>query len=171
MQINHGGTVSSKGLYRMTIYSSLSFASRAAALMLLVFAVGCDREEAPVQAPAPARPVSRAEDPAYREQLKVHIDSQKKVAHDINEIERQMELQRQRARKALGEGATDAQIVAELESNPTKYPEWGHLVGRRNALGNDMKARLAEARAAILSRISQEKQSVEGSTKPAKDGN
>ncbi len=154
----------------MTIYSSLSFASRAAALMLFAFAVGCDREEAPSPVPSPARPMSRAEDPAYREQLKGHIDSQKKVAHDLNDVERQMELQRKRARAALGAGATDEQILAELESNPAKYPEWGHLVGRRNAVENEMKARRAETRAAILSRIAQEKQSVEGSTSPAEAG-
>lgn len=159
----------------MTIYSKISFASRAAALALLVFAVGCDRDEKPASAPVPAqsasRPADRMSDPEYREQLKGHIDSQRMVAGEINDIERRMDLQRRRARAALGAGATDAQVLAELESNPVKYPEWKHLVGRRNAAEKSMKDRRAEARATVLARIAREKQAAESAAAPAKSGN
>lgn len=145
----------------MTILEKTCFASRAAALAMLVFAVGCDREDKPVPAqkePA-AKPMSRMDDPKYLEQLKGHIAEQKTVARELNDIERKMEFQRRRARAALGAGATDAQVVAELESNPVKYPEWKHLVGRRSAAEKDMKDRKAKARAAIVARIGAEKQS------------
>ena len=161
MQLDFGEAIVSKGEKQMTILEKTCFASRVAALAVLVFAVGCDREGKPVpaqQEPA-AKPMSRMEDPKYREQLKGHIAEQKTVARELNDIERKMELQRRRARAALGAGATDAQVVAELESNPVKYPEWRHLVGRRNAAENDMKDRKAKARAAIVARIAAEKQS------------
>ena len=128
---------------------------------MLVFAVGCDRKDGPVPAreePA-AKPMSRMEDPKYRERLKGHIAEQKAVARELNDIERKMELQRRRARAARGADATDAQVLAELESNPVKYPEWKHLVGRRNAAEKDMKDRKDKARAAIVARIAAEKQS------------
>ncbi len=127
---------------------------------MLVFAVGCDRESKPVPAQnEQAKPMSRLEDPKYREQLKGHIAEQKAVARELNDIERKMELQRRRARAALGAGATDAQVLAELEANPVKYPEWKHLVGRRNAAEKAMNDRKAKTRAAIVARIATEKQS------------
>ena len=137
---------------------------------MLVFAVGCDRKGAPVPAqkgPA-AKPMGRMEDPKYREQLKGHIAEQKAVARELNDIERKMELQRRRARAALGADATDAQVLAELDSNPVKYPEWKHLQGRRNAAEKDMKDRRAKARAAIIARMAMEKQSADEAASAAK---
>jgi hypothetical protein len=139
---------------------------------MLVFAVGCDRESkpAPAQQEPAARPLSRMEDPKYREQLKGHIDDQKAVARELNDIEMKMELQRKRARAALGADATDAQVVAELEANPMKYPEWKYLVGRRNAAERDLKRKRDEARATVLARIAQEQQSVHPAGSPPADG-
>ena len=156
----------------MTILEKTCFASRAAALAMLVFAVGCDREgkSAPAHKEPAARPLSRMEDPKYREQLKGHIDEQKAAARELNDIETKMELLRRRARAALGAGATDAQVVAELEANPMKYPEWKYLVGRRNAEERNLKRKRDEARATVLARIAQEQQPVHPAGKPPADG-
>lgn len=138
-------------------------------LALLVFAIGCDREEeqsTPAQDKAKVQ--SRMEDPAYRKRLKGFVADQNKVAKELNEIERQMEIQRDRARDALPADATDEQILAELESKPTKYPEWKYLVGRRNVANKAMKQRRAEARAAVLARIAKEQKEQQAASSAAK---
>ena len=172
MQLDFGGTLHSEGKKQMTILEKTCFASRAAALAMLVFAVGCNRESKPVPAqgePA-AKPMSRMEDPKYREQLKGHIAEQKVVVRDLNDIEAKMELLRRRARAAVGADATDAQVLAEIEANPMKYPEWRYLVGRRNAAMRDLKNKRADARATVLARIAKEQQSVHPAGRPPADG-
>lgn len=154
----------------MTFYDKISFASRAAALALLLFAVGCGRDEKASPAEPAAGSVGRMGDKEYREQLKGHIESQKSVATEINEIKKQMELQRRRARLMLGEKATEEQILAELESKPVKYPEWGYLKGRLDAAMKSMEKRRAETRASVLARIAKEKQSAAPAAKPVKSG-
>lgn len=139
---------------------------------MLVFAVGCDRKDGPVPAreePA-AKPMSRMEDPKYRERLKGHIAEQKAVARDLGEIDGRMELLRRRARAAVGAEATDAQVVAEIESNPMKYPEWRNLVGRRNVAMRKLKSKRADARATVLARIAEEQQSVHPAGRPPAPG-
>lgn len=125
---------------------------------MLVFAAGCgcEKEHAPEPAQPAAKPVSRMDDPAYREQLKGLVAKQKPVAKDLAEIDDRMNLERKRARAALGKDATDEQVLAELESNPVKYPEWKHLQGRRNAAQKALAANRAEARRAVIARIAQE---------------
>ena len=155
----------------MTILEKTCFASRAAALAMLAFAVGCDRESKPAPAQnEQAKPMSRMEDPKYREQLKAHIAEQKVVVRDLNHIEAKMELLRRRARAAVGADATDAQVLAEIEANPMKYPEWRYLVGRRNAAERDLKRKRDDARATVLARIAKEQQSVHPAGRPPADG-
>jgi len=150
----------------MTICDRICFASRAAALALLVFAVGCDSEEKPA-AVETRRPPGRMEDPAYKEQLKSMTSAQKKVAAELNDIERRMDLERRRARAALGAGATEAQVLAELETNSVKYAQWHYLKGRRNAAEKSMKDRKAETVAAVRARILQETREQGSAASPA----
>ena len=110
------------------------------------------------------------EDPKYREQLKGHIVEQKVASRDLNDIEAKMELLRRRARVAAGADVTDAQVLAELEANPVKYPEWKYLVGRRNAAERDLKNKRADVRATVLARIAEEQQSVHPAGRPPADG-
>ena len=142
----------------MTFYGKTCFAPYLAALALLVFAAGCgcEKEHAPEPAQPVAKPVSRMGDLAYREQLKGLVAKQKPAAKDLAEIDDRMNLERKRARAALGKDATDEQVLAELESNPVKYPEWKHLQGRRNAVQKELAAKRADARKAVLARIAQE---------------
>ena len=172
MQLDFGGILHSEGKKQMTILEKTCFASRVAALAMLVFAVGCDREGKPVSAQekTAAKPMSRMADPKYREQLRGHVAEQKAVARDLSGIEAKMELLRRRARVVLGADATDAQVVAELEANPMKYPEWKYLVGRRNAAERDLKRKRADARATVLARIAQEQQPVHPAGRPPADG-
>lgn len=128
---------------------------RVAALATALFTVGCDRDEKPS---APKQAQSRMDDPEYNKQLNGFVKDQGRVAKELHGIERQMELQRKRARAALPEDATDEQILAELEANPVKYPEWPYLKARRSAVQKKMDARRDEARAAILARIAKEQQ-------------
>lgn len=147
----------------MTFYGKTCFAPYLAALALLVFAAGCgcEKEHAPPPAQPASKLMSRMDDPAYREQLKGFVGDQKKIAAELNGIEAKLELQRKRARAALGEGATDAQVLAELEANPVKYPEWKYLLGRRAAAQKEMSDCRAETRNAVLSRIAQEQAEIQ----------
>ena len=142
----------------MMTYRITSLAPCVAALVLLAFAAGCDRDET---ASAKARPTSgssaRMADKEYVKQLRGHITDQKKVAKDIAEIERRMDLQRQRARSVLPENSTDEQVLAEIEAHPTKYPQWRSLKARHAAATKMMEQRRAEARASVLARIARER--------------
>jgi hypothetical protein len=57
------------------------------------------------------------------------------------------------ARKALPEGATDNQVVAEIEKNPQKYPSWKTLNEQLEALEKEFKVAAIKARAEIADRI------------------
>ena len=142
----------------MTFYGKTCFAPYLAALALLVFAAGCgcEKEHAPAPVQSVAKPASRIDDPEYRARLKGFVGDQKKIAAKLNGIEAKLEQVRERARAVLGKDATDAQVVAELEANPVKYPEWKYLLGRRAAAQKAMSDCRAETRNAVLSRIAQE---------------
>ena len=130
---------------------------------MLVIAVGCDREKGalpPEQKAAKDLP-SRASDAAYLNRLKDLRNGQKKAASERNDIEKKMELERKRARAALGEKATDEQVLAELESNPVKYPQWKYLVGSRNAAEGELKNAREKARTEIVARLAREQRELE----------
>ena len=132
-----------------------------AVLCVCACLVGCERKESASPAPsvtnAPAKKVaSRADDAAYQAQLKDHIAAQRNVNIAREKILARMEQMRERARKALPEGATDEQVKAELEGNPRKYPAWGELVSALANNQEELENKKASAQAAIRRRILRE---------------
>ena len=143
----------------MAYCDKVCFALRAAALALLVIAVGCDRDKDSLPSGQKEQPKAlsgRYDDKEYLNRLKSLQGDQKKIARERNDIERKMELERKRAQAALGAKATGEQVLAELEANPVKYPQWKYLVGRLKAVEGEMGERRAKARAEVVARIARE---------------
>ena len=134
-----------------------------AVLCVCACLVGCGRREdvhsappAPEAKPASTSVVSRADDAAYKAEIKESIAGQRRVMAERARIEAHMARLRERARKALPEGATDEQVTAELESNPRKYPAWRELVSGQRSNFDKEDANRAAAQSAIRQRILRE---------------
>ncbi len=84
---------------------------------------------APVVSNAPAvkQVDSRAKDAAYQAWVRGR-EAEKRLNRERESILSKMERLRERAKKALPDDATDAQVTEELENNPRKYPGWRELV-------------------------------------------
>lgn len=110
---------------------------------------------------APSAPTAkpkmlRADDAAYQAQLKDCIAAQRRTSAARERILAQMERLRARAKKALPANATDAQVTAEIENNPRKYPGWFELVTALEKNTEENKSNQAAARAMIRRRIQRE---------------
>ncbi len=134
-----------------------------AVLCVCACLVGCERKAAvspeppaPAMTNAPKKVAARADDAAYQAQLKDHIAAQRSVNVAREKILARMEQLRERARKALPEGATDEQVKAELEGNPRKYPAWGELVAALAKNQEELENKKASAVAAIRRRVLRE---------------
>ena len=126
--------------------------------------VGCGHKEAvppepsaPSATNAPAKKaVSRTNDTAYQSQLKDHLAAQRNANVERERILVRMEQVRERARKALPQGATDEQVTAELENNPRKDPSWGELVVALKKNAEEIKGNKVAAQATVRRRILRE---------------
>lgn len=117
---------------------------------------GCGRGDAPAPSAPQKKDVSRANDKAYQERLKEFGKDKQSIGKRRAKIESQMAQLREHAKKALPEGATEAQVLAELENNPKKYPAWRGLAAALKENGLDEERHLAAAQAAVRQRIRQE---------------
>ena len=131
-----------------------------AVLCVCACLVGCERKESAPPAPAvtnaSAKAASRLDDPAYRAQVTNLIAAQRRTYVARERILARMEQVRERARKALPEGATDEQVKAELESNPRQYPAWRELVAALEQNAEESKRNSAAAQTTIRRRILRE---------------
>ena len=131
-----------------------------AVLCVCACLVGCERKESASSAPAvtnaPAKAVSRMDDAVYRAQVTNLIAAQRRTYVARERILARMEQVRERARKALPEGATDEQVKAELESNPRQYPAWRELVAALEQNAEESKRNSAAAQTTIRRRILRE---------------
>ena len=120
--------------------------------------VGCGREDsADVAPPAqPGKDVSRAHDAAYQEQIKEFPQEMRRILKERAKVESRMAQLREFAKKALPEGATDAQVLAELENNPKKYPAWRELVAAMKENDVEQERNRAAAQSAVRQRIQRE---------------
>ncbi len=78
----------------------------------------------------------------------------KRIVQRRAKIEARMAPLRELAKKAVPPGATEAQVEAELEGNPKKYPGWNELVAARKSLAVEEEKLKAAAQAAVAQRIS-----------------
>ena len=131
-----------------------------AVLCVCACLVGCERKESAPSAPAvtnaPAKAVSRLDDPAYQAQVTNHIAAQRRTNVARERVRARMEQMRERARKALPEGAPDEQVKAELENNPRQYPAWRELVAALEQNAEESKRNSAAAQTTIRRRILRE---------------
>lgn len=126
--------------------------------------VGCERKEtvspepsAPAVSNAPAKKVvSRADDAAYQAQVTNLIAAQRRTNLAREQILARMEQLRERARKALPEGATEEQVTAALENNPRKYPGWRELGMALEKNSEEIKSNRATAQTTIRRHILRE---------------
>lgn len=132
-----------------------------AVLCVCACLVGCERKESASPEPAVTnasakKVVLRADDAAYQAQVTNHIAAQRRTNVARERILARMEQLRERARKALPEGATDEQVKAELENNPRKYPGWHELVAALEQNAEESKNNSAAAQTTIRRRILRE---------------
>ena len=155
----------------------IAVAPLGAVLCVCAYLVGCERREtAPSKPPAPAATSSvsrvevqsktatikeRANDAAYQKQLDGFVKDRHHIAKRRMKLEARMAQLRERAKKALPAGATEEQVLAELENNPRRYPVWRDLVAARDASVDEEKRNLASARAAVARRILRKEQAGE----------
>ena len=131
-------------------FASFRFRYIAAAWLLFSLAFsGCGKPEDQAKTGV----TSRSQDPAYKNRLKELLGENKKIAIRRNQVLASMEKVKSIARKALPEGATDNQVVAEIEKTPQKYPSWKTLNEQLEALEKEFKVSAIKARAEIADRI------------------
>ena len=141
-----------------------------AVLCVCAFLLGCERREsAPASdaQPGAASTVSRADgqpttasieerahDQVYQKRLGEFGEEMKRIVQRRAKIEARMAPLRALAKKAVPPDATDAQVEAELDGNPKKYPAWHELVAARKALAAEEDKLKRAAQAAVAQRIS-----------------
>lgn len=128
-------------------------APRLAVTMMFIFAVFCGCEKKP-SSPAP---VSRAKDPAYREQLETLRQQQNQVAVRASKVSQALDKLYAKAKAKLGEKATLEQIEAELAAHPELYIGYEALRARAAENAAAAKRKLEEARATVRDRILKER--------------
>lgn len=139
----------------------IAVAPLGAVLCVCACLVGCERRQAAPSSPAPApevRPLdatieARANDAAYQEKLKQNMADQRSSLSARSRIEARIGQLRELARQALPPGATDAQIEAELDGNPRKYPEWRERIAALKASEAEEEKLKAAAQAMVRQRI------------------
>lgn len=141
-----------------------------AVLCVCAFLLGCERQETvPASEAQPAATVTdsragvqsttasieeRAQDQAYQKRLKSFGEGMKSIVQQRAKVEARMATLRERAKKAVPPGATDAQLVAELEGHPKRYPAWRELVAALESLAIEEERLKAAAQATVAQRIS-----------------
>ena len=115
-------------------------------------------EAPPVSEPANEgdAPLARTDDTAYFSRLEESRTRYLAESASRRQIVAEMEGLIVEARAALGEGATDDDVKAELEGHPEKYPRWKELWDANLAAVERLEARQRESFAVLGSRMRQE---------------
>ena len=130
---------------------------------------GCGRDDSPAPSAPQKKDFSRANDEAYQKRLNEFGKEKQSIGQQRAKIRSRMAELRTLARKALPEGATEAQVLAELENNPEKYPAWRELSAAMKESVKEEQRNLAAAQAAVRQRIMQEtKERAQSASKESK---
>lgn len=113
---------------------------------------GCGKK-APPASPGGGAATDRLNDPAYVATLEKAEKRQNEILARQKPLSRNMERMRQRARDVLGKDATEAQVVAELDAHPEKYPGWRELKAQARDADAEMKRENARMREIVRRRI------------------
>ena len=133
-----------------TVWIALALALAAAAIAVLL----CMRGRGKAQTPAPA--YDRTADAAYQQELEGIIKDRNGLVKARRQTVSGMEAVIAKAREALPAGATDADVKAELDGHPEKYPEWKDLnekIAKDNAAIEDS---LKDAQSRVRARLMKE---------------
>lgn len=126
-----------------------------AAIAVFSTSPGGDAAKAPK--PEPALPAySRLNDARHFENLESARAAYLAESKERKRIVAEMEKLIAEARAALGEGATDEAVLAELEGNSEKYPRWKALWKENLAAVERLEAKQREVFAVLGSRMRQE---------------
>ena len=139
----------------------IAVAPLGAVLCVCACLVGCERRQAVPSSPASAPEAkpsdatieARAHDASYQAKLKQNMADQRNALSARSRNEARIEQLRELARQALPPGATDAQIEAELDGNPRKYPEWRERIAALKASEAEEEKLKAAAQATVRQRI------------------
>lgn len=131
--------------------------------MALLFAAmcGCERQasvQSPSAAPSKEAAVPRMRDPEYTNSLKQVQDRRRGVATRRRHVAAKMEELISLARAALPAGATEEQVLHELQDNPGKYPGWRELSVKMREINAQAEKELADARSLVMTRIKKEQE-------------
>lgn len=126
-----------------------AFVALSALALMTVFTAGCGREEtacAPVQTKDMTPEERLAENRRDAAKVNDAMKDARLAARGLEVAKRRIKSAEDAARAALGTGATDAQVHAELEKNPVKYPDWKRALADRDQLEERLKQGLAKGR-------------------------
>ena len=126
-------------------------ASFAIAMMVLmmVLTTGCGREEtssAPSQIKGETPTAQLEANRKDAAKVKDALKGARLAARGLAVAERRIETAKKEARAALGAGATDEQVLAELNGNPSKYPDWKRALADRDELEKKVAQERANGR-------------------------
>ena len=141
----------------MRFFGSECIALRVAAMALLVAVCGCERDaDAPKSPAARQEAVPRTKDPEYQKALKDVQVRRRKIATERMKVLDEMKEMAEKILATLPKGTTYAQVKAELDGNPQKYPAWQELVRRLGEVEARAKKDLEDARGMVRERILRE---------------
>ena len=140
----------------MRFFGSECIALRVAAMALLVAVCGCERDAVAPKESAETNVVSRAKDPEYQKALKDVQVRRREIAKERMKVLDEMKEMAEKILATLPKDTTYAQVKAELDGNPQKYPEWQDLVRRLREVEAKAKKDLSDARAMVRERILRE---------------
>ena len=123
-----------------------------AAFAVFALLSGCEKKASP-KTPGGTVATDRLNDPAYVAALEKAEKRQNEILARQKPISKNMERMRQRARDVLGKEATEAQIAAELDAHPEKYPGWRELKAQARDADAEMKNENARMRELVRRRI------------------
>lgn len=92
------------------------------------------------------------------------------IANERVKVVKEMEAIIAEARNALAaagvENPSDAQLKAEIEGHPEKYPEWKNLYAKVEKLNSEYSAKLRETQAAVREHMRRSGVAVPGAPRP-----
>lgn len=131
---------------------SISLAALLAASLVGAFLLlrGCRERPKPNAGP------KRTMDPEYIKELGDVHDEQRKLAGKRHEAVKALEPFLEKARAALPAGAADAQVKAELDAHPEKYPGWAEAYAGAVQASDDLEKNLEQAQRTVRAHILKE---------------
>ena len=149
----------------MRFFGSECIALRVAAMAFLVAVCGCERDAVAPKEATGTNVVRRAKDPEYQKALKDVQVRRREIATERMKVLDEMKEMAEKILATLPKGTTYAQVKAELDGQPQKYPEWQDLVRRLREVEAKAKRDLSDAQGMVRERILREQKDLDSQQK------